>query len=164
MPPVLVPSKRVQGQFYSPFLMTDQWSVGGMMMDLRKPMYSEKNVSQRSFVHHEFHIDCPGINPLPPQTETGVKPSVLWHDLACIQPVYSNGSCVYLITLLTSPSCCVSRFVAGGPRFECGLMYFYIVRFGPAVTRTRICMKNETQKKKEIDIVFVISSDTEVVH
>jgi len=64
--------------------------------------------------------------------------------------------------LLTSPSCCVSRFVVRGPRFECDLMYFRIVRCEPAVTRARIYMKNETHKK-EIDIVLVISADTEVV-
>ena len=70
----------------------------------------------------------------------------VWHDLACIQPVYSNRSCVYFVTLLTSPSCCVLRFVAWGPRFECGWMYFQI-RCEPAVTRARIYMKNETQKR-----------------
>jgi hypothetical protein len=134
------------GTFTHLLLMTDQWSIGGMMMALKKPMYSEKNLSQRPFVHHKFHMDCPGINPLPPQTEAGVKPSVLWYDLAFIQPVYSNRSCVYFVTLLTSPSCCVSRFVARGPRFECGLMYFQI-RCEPAVTRARIYMKNKTKKK-----------------
>jgi hypothetical protein len=64
--------------------MTDYWSVDGMMMALKKPMYSEKNLSQRRFVHHKSHMDCHGINPLRPQTEAGVKPSVLWHDLACM--------------------------------------------------------------------------------
>jgi hypothetical protein len=119
-----------------------------MMIDLKKPMYSEKNVSQRPFVYHKFHTDCPGINRLPPQTEAGVKPRVVWHDLACMQPVDSNGSCVCFITLLTSPSCCVSRFVARGPRFECGLMYFHIVRCEPAVTCATIYMENETHKKR----------------
>jgi len=118
-------------------------------MDLKKPMYSEKNLSQRPFLHYKFHMDCPGSNPVPPQSEAGVKPSVLWHDLACIQPVYSNGSCGYFTMLLTSPSCCVSRYVARGPRFECDLMYFHIVRCEPAVTREGIYMKNETHTKKK---------------
>ena len=151
-----------RGNFIHLLLMTYQWNIGGMMMDLKKPMYSDKNLSQRLFFHHKFHTDCPAINPLPPQSEAGVKPSVLWHDLACIQPVYSNGSCVYFITLLTLPSCCVSRFVARGPRFECGLMYFHIVCCDPAVTCAGIYMKNETPKK-EIDVFLVMSSDTEVV-
>ena len=106
-------------------------------------MYSEKNMFQRPFLHHKFHMDCPGSNPVPTQSEAGVKPSVLWHDLACIQPVYSNGSSGYFAMLLTevrSIGVCVSRFVARGPRFECDLMYFRIVRCEPSVnTRKDLC-------------------------
>jgi hypothetical protein len=120
-----------RGNFTHLLLVTDKWNIGGL---------GKKSVSF-SFFHNKFHMDCPGINPVPPQSEAGVKPPVQWHDLACVQPVYIKGSCVCFITLLTSPSCCVSRFLARGPRFECGLMYFHTAG---CETAARIYKKNET--------------------
>ena len=123
--------------------MTDKWSVGGMMMGLKQPVCLDINLSQRPFVHHKFHTYCPGIKPVPPQSEAGVEPPELWRGLACMRPFYSNGSCFVFQSAPYFAVLLMSRFVGRGPRFERGLMYFPIVRCKPAVTRARIYTKNE---------------------
>jgi hypothetical protein len=39
--------------------------------DRGNPKYSEKNLSQCHFVDHKSHMDRPGIEPGPPQSEVG---------------------------------------------------------------------------------------------
>jgi len=41
-------------------------SIGAMMPTRREPKYSERNLSQRYFVHHKFHMDWSDIEPEPP--------------------------------------------------------------------------------------------------
>jgi hypothetical protein len=47
------------------------WSTGGMKLTGEKPRCSEKPLSQCHFVHHNSHMDRPGIDPRPPRWEAG---------------------------------------------------------------------------------------------
>jgi hypothetical protein len=51
--------------------------------DRGNPKYWEKNLSQCQFVHHKFHVDCPGIEPGPPLWQAGEWPPVPRHGLTC---------------------------------------------------------------------------------
>jgi hypothetical protein len=41
-------------------------SIGAMMPTRRKPKYSERNLFQRYFAHHNFHMDWSDIKLEPP--------------------------------------------------------------------------------------------------
>jgi hypothetical protein len=43
-----------------------EWRVGVRIAGKGKPKYSEENLLQCDFVHHKYHMDCPGTEFRPP--------------------------------------------------------------------------------------------------
>jgi hypothetical protein len=71
---VLTGETEVLGEKHYTASVLDEWmSMERWWTDTEtgNPKYSERNLSQRHYVHHKSHMDWPGIEQMPPRWEAG---------------------------------------------------------------------------------------------